>query len=169
LAAVNNTAPHACALFTHIAVSAIRINNRHIGDCLRKWHVNKFPHAADLTVHFIRYAYRTGLYTGATTCTLFLIDISCLLHKRYIEAAFYFFDFFDLSICKYLYIGMIIHFIHLGGLYAYGTIICREGFIQSCHHTPDTCRVINQIDLCSILGSIQRRIDSGNATTDYQY
>jgi hypothetical protein len=80
-----------------------------------------------------------------------------------------FFYLFDFRVGQNLDILVIVHIIHLRGFNADGTIIGRKGFVEACHHAPDTGGVIHQIYLCAIFSRVHGAIDTGNSSPDYKY
>jgi hypothetical protein len=56
-----------------------------------------------------------------------------------------------------------------GAYIAHGAIISRECLIQLGHVSADGCLLLDQMDLKTLIGQIQSRLDAGNATANHHH
>ena len=106
--------------------------------------------------------------TVAAARTLLGVDVPGLLEDGNLEVARLALDLLDLMVGQNVDVGVSGAVRHLGGEDTRGTVVRREGLVQTAHYASDGGVLLHQVDVNATVCKIQRRLDSCDSSTDNQ-
>ena len=159
-------AESALALLDHVAV--VLVDDCDTGDGLRMGDVDGLPVGEAELVLVRNVLDRTLGETVAASGTLLGVDVPGLLEDGDLEVPGLSLDLLDLVVGQNIDVGVSGTVRHFGRENACGTVVRREGLVQTAHHSSDGGVLLHQVDMNAPVCKIQRSLDSCDSSTNNQ-
>ncbi len=159
-------AQSALALLNHVA--AVALDDGDAGHCLRMGYVDGLPVDETVLVLVGNVLDRTLGDTVAASGTLLGVDVPGLLEDGDLKVSRLSLDLLDLMVGQNIDVGVSSAVRHLRGEDTRGTVIRREGLVQTAHHSTDGGVLVHQVDVNATVCKIQRSLNSCDSSTDNQ-
>ncbi len=79
------------------------------------------------------------------------------------------FEIFHLGVGDHVNIEMPADLHQLGGDDTHGTVVCRKCLVQLCHDAANGWRLVNQMDIVTRIGQVERGLHPGDSSSDHHY
>ena len=119
-----------------------------------------------LLIKLIRVFYRTIFYTGRTTRAFVFQNISGLFSQGYLEVSCFALYSVKFSVRQDLYVWMPADLDQFGCEYSDGAVIGRKGLVKLGHMAANGRRLVDQVNLKTRIGKIERGLNTANPSTD---
>jgi hypothetical protein len=156
------------ALFALQLSAMVRVYGSGGGDALGKIGIDG-PAGAQSFVKGIRDRGRTFFAARTAPRAFVFFHIPGFFSNEYREISGLSLKVFHLAVGQKLNVGMSTDIQHLGRQDSDGAVVGGKSLVQLGHLTADTGELFHQVDLYPHIGKVQRRLDAGNAATDYEY
>jgi hypothetical protein len=119
-----------------------------------------------LLIELIRVFDRTVFDAGRTTRAFALYNVSRLLRQGDLKVPCFSDDTINLRIRQDLYVGMPADLDQFGREYSDGAVIGRKGLVELGHMAANGRRLVDQVNLKTRSGKIERGLNSADPSTD---
>ncbi len=156
--------------FANAAFFLLQVNAAFIDICDQRNGLSKIDMDGlifrDLLIKLIRVFDRTVFNTGRTPRAFALDDIPGLFDQGDPEVPRFPLDTVNFSVGQNLYIGMPADLDQFGGKYSDGAVIGGKGLVKLCHMAANGRCLVDQVNLKTRSGKIQRGLDTADPSTD---
>ena len=146
----------------------VLVDNCDTGNSLCVGYVDCFPVDKSELVLVGDVLDRTLGDTVTASSTLTGVDVPCFLEDGDLEVSRLSIDFQNLVIGQNIDVRVSVTVRHLRRKDTRGTVVRREGLVQTAHHSSDGRISLYQVDVNAAVCKIQRSLDSSDSSTDNQ-